>query len=190
MIPAQYEDKGLVVEILTQSFDDNKSVNYVIKQDNQRKKRLARLMAYSFDYCRLFGEVYLSDDKSACALAILPDKKRTSLKSVILDAKLAISSIGVANLKKAMDREAKIRATHPSSPIYYLWFIGVQPSAQHKGIGSHLLQEVIARSESMHRPVFLETSTLQNLPWYKKFGFDIHHELYFDYKLFCLRRER
>src|ERR1700759_1544414 len=112
MIRAQYEDKRLVVEILSNPLDDNKSINYVINQGRSRKKRISRLMEYSFDYCSLFGEVFLSDDKNACALAILPDKKKTSLRSILLDVKLALTCIGVSNLKKAMDREARIKAVH------------------------------------------------------------------------------
>ncbi|MBN8856659.1 MAG: GNAT family N-acetyltransferase [Sphingobacteriales bacterium 50-39] len=189
MIRANHEDKNTVVDILSKSFDDNKSVNYVIKQDRSRHRRISRLMEYSFDYCTLFGEVFLSEDKNACALAVLPDRKRTSLKSILLDAKLAISCIGIGNLKKALGREEKIATIHPDSRMYYLWFIGVRPEAQGKGIGSSLLAELVAKSESMGRPLYLETSTLRNLPWYKKFGFVVHHELDFGYKLFCLKRE-
>jgi len=190
MIRARYEDKRLVVEILSNSFDDNKSVNYVIKQGRSRKRRISRLMEYSFDYCTLFGEVFLSDDKNACALTVLPDKKKTSVKSIFLDVKLALGCIGLSNLKKALSREATIKTLHPVEPMYYLWFIGVLPEVQNKGIGSTLLAEMIAKSDAMKRPVFLETSTLRNLPWYKKFGFEVYSELDFGYKLFCLKRER
>ena len=190
MIKAHYEDKRLVVEILSSSFDDNKSVNFVIDQGPTRKRRISKLMEYSFDYCKMFGEVFLSDDKNACALAVLSDKKKTSLKAILLDVKLALTCIGLTNLKKAMNREARIKTIHPSDPFYYLWFIGVRPEVQNKGIGSTLITEVIAQSESMQRPMYLETSTLRNLPWYKKFGFEVHNELDFGYKLFCLKRER
>jgi ribosomal protein S18 acetylase RimI-like enzyme len=190
MIRAQYEDKRLVVEILSNSFQDNKSVNYVIDQGPSRKRRIWRLMEYSFDYCNMFGEVFLSDDRNACALAVLPDRKKASLKSILLDVKLALTCIGLGNLKKAMKREARIKSIHPPSPIYYIWFIGVRPEVQNKGIGSTLLAEVIAKSDSMQRPLYLETSTLRNLPWYKRFGFEVHNELDFGYNLFCLKRER
>lgn len=33
-------DKQLVIEILTEAFDDNKSVNYVVKQDGKRVERI------------------------------------------------------------------------------------------------------------------------------------------------------
>jgi GNAT superfamily N-acetyltransferase len=190
MIRARYEDKSLVVQILTNSFKDNQSVNYVINQGPARDTRISRLMEYSFDYCNLFGEVFLSDDRNACALAVFPDKKKVNLKTIFWDVKLALTCIGLGNLKKALNRESRIKTTHPPSPIYYLWFIGVRPEFQNMGIGSALLSEVIAESESIQRPLYLETSTLRNLPWYKKFGFQVHKELDFGYNLFCLKRER
>src|SRR5579859_3773956 len=107
MIRAQYEDKRLVVEILSNSFQDNKSVNYVINQGPSRKRRISRLMEYSFEYCTMFGEVFLSDDRNACALSVFPDKKKANVKSILLDVKLAFTCIGLGNLKKAMKREAR-----------------------------------------------------------------------------------
>lgn len=189
MIKAQTKDRSLVVNILTGSFNDNKSVNYIIRQDSSRSRRLTRLMEYSFDYCQLFGEIYLSADRTACALTLLPDTKRTTLRSIALDVSLALSCIGLSNLKKVMTRESAVKKVHPEGNFCYLWFIGVQPSEQNKGVGSALLKEIIAHTESLHRPIYLETSMPKNLPWYKKFGFDIYRELDFGYRLFCLRRE-
>ena len=188
MVKAEKGDRILVVNILTDSFQDNKSVNYVIKQDTNRLKRLKKLMQYSYDYCELFGEVLMSDDKNACALVIFPDKKKTTLKSVLLDIGLAWSCVGLSNLKKVLKRESKIRSQHGNAIMYYLWFIGVDSKSQNRGIGSSLLNELIHRSDQLHRPIYLETSTLKNLPWYEKFGFCIYHELDFGYKLFCLKR--
>ena len=70
MIRAEYTDKNLIVDILTKSFNDNQSVNYVIKQDNGRIDRIKNLMKYSFDMCYSFGDVFLSDDKKGCALIL------------------------------------------------------------------------------------------------------------------------
>lgn len=104
MIKADYKDKELIVNILTSSFDDNKSVNYIIEQDNKRAKRLRNLMEYSFDVCYLFGEVFLTDNKKGCALIVLPDKKKITPKSILSDAKLAVSCVGLFNIKKALAR--------------------------------------------------------------------------------------
>lgn len=189
MLRAQRYDKELIVNILSDSFDDNKSVNYIVKQDSKRQERMRVLMEYSFDTCFLFGEIYFTDDKKGCALIVLPDKKRTTFKSILLDTKLAIYCMGLANVTKAMQREARIKSVHPEGLIYYLWFIGVAAEEQNKGIGSKLLNDVINEGLSQGRIICLETSTLTNLPWYKKFGFNVYNTLEFGYKLFCLKRD-
>ena len=146
-------------------------------------------MEYSFDYCRLFGDVFLTEDRNGCALIIKPDEKKTSLKSILLDVKLALEVVGIGNVKKAMAREAAIKKIHPEGKLYYLWFIGVDPSEQNKGIGSKLLGELINKAKVQNRTICLETSTLKNIPWYEKFGFTIYKELDFGYKLYCMKRE-
>ena len=186
---AEYKDKGLIADILTKSFNDNKSVNYIVKQDGKREQRLRSLMEYSFDICYLFGDVFLSDDKKGCALIVLPDKKKSNLKSILLDLKLIFNCTGLSNVSKAMDREAKIKKLQPKELLYYLWFIGVNPADQNKGIGSNLLSEVIDEGMSKQRTICLETSTVKNLPWYEKFGFKIYNELDLSYKLFFLKKD-
>lgn len=188
MKKAEYKDKSLVIDILTKSFDTNQSVNYIVKQDKHRRKRVSALMDYSFEACYLFGDVFLSDDKKACALVTYPDKKKTTLKSILLDVKLILSCVGLKNIKKTIARESAINKIQPKEPKYYLWFIGVDPEYQSEGIGSVLLNEIVEDSEHKKRTIYLETSTLKNLPWYEKFGFDIYHELDLSYKLFFLKR--
>ena len=189
MIKATYQDKDRVVDILAESFNDNQSVNYIVKQDKKRNQRIRKLMAYSFDICYLYGEVYLTNDKSGCALILLPDKKKNNLKSILPDIKLIASCIGISNIKKAMVRESKIKKLQPKKLMYCLWFIGVEPDQQNRGIGSTLIKEVIEEAHSRQRPVYLETSTLKNIPWYEKFGFKIYNELNLGYPLFFMKIE-
>lgn len=108
MIRANYKDKELIIDILTHSFDNNKSVNYIIKQDRKRIERIRKLMNYSFEICYMYGDVFLSIDRTVCELIVLPDKKKTTLKSILLDLKLIFMCTGFSNAIKAMERESKI----------------------------------------------------------------------------------
>ena len=189
MIRAEHRDRDLIVSILVNSFYDNKSVNFIVREDSKKKNRIHKLMEYAFDVCNLFGEVFLSDNKNGCALLIYSEKKKTTIKSILLDAKFALTCLGLSNIKKAMQREAKIKQVHPNGLLYYLWFIGVDSSNQNKRIGSRLLQDIISEGQKQNRTICLETSTLKNLPWYEKFGFSIYHEFDFGYKLYCLKKE-
>src|SRR5258705_4342417 len=127
------DQKSLVLDILTESFDDNRSVNYVVKQDERRKQRIRGLMNYSFNVCDSFGDVWLSDDEQACALVLYPDRKRATLSTISWDARLALSVIGIGQIGQVMARESKIKSYHPREPFSYLWFIGVPPEQQGMG---------------------------------------------------------
>lgn len=186
MKKAKAEDKKLVIDILSKSFNENQSVNYIVKQDSKRESRLKELMAYSFNICYQYGEVYLSDDNTGCALVLYPDKK-SAIKTIPLDLRLVIKCIGIENAGKAMKREGLIKKQYPSEPIYYLWFIGVLPDHQHNGTGTSLLTSVIDDARRQFKPIYLETSTIKNIGWYEKFGFSIYHEVDFGYKLFMLK---
>ena len=188
MIEANYNDKERVISILTSSFDANKSVNFIVRQDAKRIARIKALMSYSFDVCYSAGAIYLSPDRNACALVLFPDKKRTTLRSIILDIKLLFSCIGLANSRRVLNRESRIKKIHPSESMYYLWFIGVAPDCQYKGIGTTLLNDLIRDSINKVRSIYLETSTEKNIPWYQKFGFHIYNELDLGYKLSFLKR--
>lgn len=189
MVKATNQDKGLVIDILTESFEYNESVKYIIKQDHRKLERIHALMDYSYEICSMFGNVWLSNDRSACALVLYPHLKETTFRSVCLDLKMILNAIGLAGIIKAMNRENLIKAKQPKAEMAYLWFIGVNPIYQHSGIGSSLLKEVIAEAENKCLPVFLETSTLQNLPWYRRFNFQVYDELTLTYTLYFLKHD-
>lgn len=174
MTKARIEDRHLIIDILSQAFLDNQSVNYIIRQDEKKLERIRALIGYSVEVCSLFGEVLLSLDKKACALILYPHLKRTTLKSILLDIQLIFRVIGLSGIGKVVKREALIKEKQPKEPMAYLWFIGVSPISQYTGIGSGLLREVLAEAERKGLPVYLETSTEKNLLWYEGFGFRVY----------------
>lgn len=188
MRKAKYYEKNLVIDILSSSFDDNKSINYIIKQDEYRLARIRELMAYSFEICYLYGDVFFSDDDKAVALILYPRQKKVTPKTIWLDVRLVLKCIGLSNVSRAMRRETEIKKNHPKVPLSYLWFIGVSPKSQGKGSGTTLLSELISFCKQKGDVICLETSTERNIPWYKKNGFEVYKELNFSYTLFCMKR--
>jgi ribosomal protein S18 acetylase RimI-like enzyme len=189
MMRAYRNEKALVVAILSASFATNKSVNSILPQNNRKEERLQRLMAYSFDVCLAFGDVFLSDDRKACALLLFPEKKRPSITTIWWDLKLVLQCIGLKNVLKAMRRETEIKARQPREPFYYLWYIGVDPAWQSKGTGNQLLNEVIAEGERLERTICLETSSTELVPWYQSKGFHVYSQLNSGFTLFFLKRD-
>jgi hypothetical protein len=182
-------DKSVVVDLLTASFAENQSVNYIIRQNDKRSKHIRALMDYSFEICSLFGDVWLSEDRNACALVLYPQQKKTTFKVILLNIGLIFRAIGISGIQKTLDREARIKKLQPKEKMAYLWFIGVNIANQHQGIGTKLLKEIVADAALKKLAVYLETSTVKNLPWYERLGFKIYNELELGYTLFFLKRE-
>lgn len=188
MIQASYNDKSLVVDILTKSFDTNKSVNYVVKQDKKREKRIRKLMVYSFELCWNSGEIYLTPDKNGVALISLPHTKKTSFQTIFQDLNLAISSIGITRIPKILKMESSIKEHYPKC-LMYISFIGVVPECQRKGIGSALLSNIIGLSNERKLPLYLETSMSENIPFYIKHNFELYHQLEPEHTIYMFKRE-
>ncbi len=180
------DDLAICLSCLVNSFLDNKSVSYILPLNNKRKK-LEELIRYSFHYCLKFGQVFITDDNTACALVLYPEKKVTTLETLAWDVRFSLFGCGVKNISKAIDREKRIKQRHPTSPFAHLWFIGTHPSKQATGKGTQLLNEVTAHCHAQNREVYLETSTIRNIAWYKNNGYVLFDELELSYKLYFFK---
>jgi ribosomal protein S18 acetylase RimI-like enzyme len=77
----------------------------------------------------------------------------------------------LARLRQVMDR------AHPMDrPHAYLWFLGVTPEAQGRGVGSRLLKAKLDQFDQTGTPAFLETATERNVAFYRRHGFDVVSE--------------
>jgi ribosomal protein S18 acetylase RimI-like enzyme len=186
MIKVKYEEKQQVVDILTKAFDTNKSVNHAVKQDKHRVRRIRKLMDYSFEKCWDSGEIYMTQDKKGVALFLLPHKSKTSIKSIWLDVTLIVYSIGVSRVFKILKKESIIKKHHPEE-LMYLWYIGIEPENQGKGIGSSMLKGSIELAKQRGLPIYLETSTEKNIPLYKRFNFQEYKTIDLDYRIYLFK---
>jgi len=64
------------------------------------------------------------------------------------------------------------------SRCWHLDSIGVEPSAQGRGIGSALVESGLTRARVDQAGVFLETGTPRNVPYYERFGFRVVEDPY------------
>ena len=60
---------------------------------------------------------------------------------------------------------------HPHEPHEYLWFVGVVPAAQGRGLGSALITPVLQRADRAGHPAYLEATSPHNKALYERHGF-------------------
>ena len=159
----------LVNDILFESFYENQSVNFIVKQDAKKEQRLVFLLDYAIYMGNQFGKVYLNKSSTACAVVVDTAKKKVTPKVVLWNIKLVFKVIGVKGVLKALQREKVLKQYQPKTDYIYLWFIGVKNEAQGKGLGTQLLKEIV--EDYKGKAIHLETSTIANLSFYEQNGF-------------------
>jgi ribosomal protein S18 acetylase RimI-like enzyme len=90
---------------------------------------------------------------------------------------MLLNATGLARFSRLLSLRKAMDAAHPlATPHEYLWFLGVRPEAQGKGVGSRLLQAETARLDAADRASFLETATPRNVPLYQRHGYRVVSE--------------
>ena len=183
MRKATKNDIPKLVEILTESFKDDKTVNYVLKNT----KSMPELFHYSIAKGFLFGDVWIKNDQTACAILIDPVKKGFTLQSLWIDIKFQV--FRSMKLKKLRNKEKIIREIHPKDLDYiHLCFLGIEPELQQKGVGSVFLKDLTEYYKKTKEAMYLETSTLVNIPFFEKRGFSWYATKYFGFEVLCYKK--
>jgi|HubBroStandDraft_2_1064218.scaffolds.fasta_scaffold41105_2 ribosomal protein S18 acetylase RimI-like enzyme len=88
-----------------------------------------------------------------------------------------LSASGLARFGRLMAIRADLDKHHPMDrPHAYLWFLGVSPAAQGRGVGSALLRAANARLDAAGQPAYLETGTTRNVALYERHGYKVISE--------------
>ena len=83
-----------------------------------------------------------------------------------------LNATGLARFGRLMAIRADMDHHHPLDRAHaYLWFLGVAPAAQGRGVGSALLRSAGARLDREGLPAYLETGTTRNVALYERHGF-------------------
>ncbi len=127
-----------------------------------------------------FGEVWVAREKEAVLGAAVwlppsayPRGARRSTVSILRDLR-AVHRLGPRitagiRLYGTVDRaHHRIAEDH-----WYLALLGTDPKHQGRGVGSSVLGPVLGRADLEGIPAYLETQKSENVPWYRRHGFDV-----------------
>lgn len=191
MIIATLQDKKHVVDILCSAFEpitEPNSINYIVKQDKHRSKRMRVLMEFIFDNCMDFGEVLLSNNRNACILMTFPHTEKLTFKKIKGLVRVALKCTGLKNAIKVLQRQAQLKKHHISEAYIHPTIMGAKNEVHGFGIGVRLIKQLIDHYEGNELPVIIQTTTDQNLKIYKRFGFEVFKKVDLkDFPLYFLR---
>lgn len=88
-----------------------------------------------------------------------------------------VSQHGVGSLGRALKLFVRLGKYHPDEPHYYLFALGTRTAHQGRGVGSALVREVTSRCDETGSTAYLESSKPDNLPFYRRHGFEVMDEI-------------
>ncbi|HLH27871.1 MAG TPA: GNAT family N-acetyltransferase, partial [Acidimicrobiales bacterium] len=70
-----------------------------------------------------------------------------------------------------------VEKAHPRTRMWYLQLLAVDPVAQRGGVGGALQRQVYPSADEEGLVCYLETQKRENLAYYRRFGYEVEHEL-------------
>jgi ribosomal protein S18 acetylase RimI-like enzyme len=174
--PAVASDVPALVDVLVRSFADDPVANFMFAGPGRRRWGLHSFFTTQIRRQYLaHGHVYTTEDLSGVAVWGPPHRARQPLREL---AQLLPTTPFLASrrMAKALRLLFEIDALHPKEPHWYLATLGTEPSRQGQGIGSALLDTVLAQVDEAGDPAYLESSKERNVSLYARFGFEVIDE--------------
>ena len=178
------ERLGEAAAVLARTFQDNPNFVDLFPDERVRARVLPHLQTASLRDALSFGHVYAAargptgsgSDELVGVAAWLPPggfplsplRKVRALPDMARI--LAADPRSSLRLVRFMDTLTRL---HPAQPYWYLEVVGVDPTARGLGIGTRLLEPVLARADEAGQPCYLETMTERNVAWYRGLGFEV-----------------
>jgi GNAT superfamily N-acetyltransferase len=122
------------------------------------------------------GAVYTTDDLAGGAIWAPPNEWRTSARDLVRVAPRLLWYTGT-RLVRSIRTMTAVESKHPKEPHWYLAALGTDPSHQGKGVGTALMQPILDRCDTDGEPAYLESSKESNIPFYRRFGFEVTGEI-------------
>lgn len=172
LILANRKDKHLIVSILTEAFQHDPCLNWLV-ENVSNKNKLKVIVDYVVDETLCTGHIYFTKDKNAVVLWKNENQEKFSFQFIKRNLSF-LFQMGIKCVIKNL-KMGNLSHTHfpKNSRYYYLYMIGVLSEAQGKGLASKLINPILQECKLKNVPVFLETANPINVDIYKKKGFEI-----------------
>ena len=145
--------------------------------ERDREARLRRFFAQQLSITMKHESVLTTDDHGAVAIWLPPDKWKMATGDVVRSVPAMVRSVG-RRVPRLLGSLGVIEKNHPKDPPHwYLEFLGTRADMQRKGVGSSMIGFMLDRCDREAIPAYLEASSPENVPFYRRHGFEVTQDL-------------
>jgi GNAT superfamily N-acetyltransferase len=155
-------------DVLAAAFADDPVLTYLVRPREVRLVLGALALEGIAEGLRVDGRLV------AASVWLAPGAHPSPLRQLPAWARLAVRDPrAVPRLLRA---GRTLDALHPEAPHWFLSLLGVLPELQGTGLGSALVRPGLERAAG--HVVHLDTGRAENVPWYRRFGFEVVEEVH------------
>ena len=169
-------DLEWTTDLLTDAFLQEPPATHLF-QGRGRERQTRYFMRCTAAYALLFGEGFTTSERSGVALWLLPGATAMTpgrmYKAGMLSAPLRMGPKAFGRFMKFAEHTDKMHRAAAPDPHYYLFALGVRPSAQGQGVGGRLVTGMLERIDRENASAYLETQSERNVPLYERLGFNV-----------------
>lgn len=174
---ATLADVDRLSEAIARAFDDDPIWQRIFPK-RRHHERARAFTAYELQ------RHYLGEDETwttadgikGAAVWMPPNKWKQPTRDTLRAMPTTLRHIGMNSIS-AYRALGALEAAHPPGEHYYLSILGTDPTYQGQGVASACLEPVLTRCDEQGVGAYLESSKEQNIPFYKRHGFEVTREL-------------
>lgn len=177
--PAAPADVPALCAVLARAFEDDPVAVHLIPSERRRRRGLEAFFRRQLSRDLLpRGSVFTTEERSGAALWAPPGMPVPHALPVLASVVPMAPYVVGRQVVRSVRSLARIASLRPREPHWYLAVLGTDPPRQGRGIGSALLQPVLARCDAEGARAYLESSKQSNVPFYRRHGFEVTEEVH------------
>ena len=171
--PATADDIPRAARALAEAFDGDPPMRWFLPEAEGRIERLEPYFRALIGQVHMrFGEVWVSENPAGAAGWIAPGAWPLSTRQRWRAALAELRTFRRHPVRSMRGVEVLERG-HPSSPHWFLDWIGVERAGQGRGIGSALLRPMLERCDADRAAAYLNAGSPRSRELYRRHGFEV-----------------
>jgi ribosomal protein S18 acetylase RimI-like enzyme len=173
---------GQAGEMLTRAFFDDPKLTHLIPEIAAKKELGRYLFEFEIQYGMNYGDVYTTSPSVEGVAVWLPSTKSevTFWRAFRSGGMVLQKHLGKQIMDRLMSFSTEIDVLHKKHvpfPHYYLFFIGVDPVYQKKGVARRLITPMLGWLDIQKLFCYLNTQNEKNISLYEHYGFEVIEQL-------------
>lgn len=174
---ASAEDARDLSVVLSRGFSDDPVWLWMAPKGRRWPTRMAPVFHHLIRPLVNYGTTWTTDALEGAAAWAPPGRVSFPDSAAVRSGPAMIRGFGIAGLWRTLKIVAAMEKVHPKEPHWYLEFLATDLHLRGRGIGSQLITPALDRADDEGVGAYLESSKLDNVPFYRRHGFEVVEEM-------------